>query len=192
MTKFLIILLHLFISDVYAIDKAEYDIVIFNKTIGNTIVEKKILKDGGIEYIFRSNAAAKVFFKERTSSADISVIYKNGVMHSANCNYERDGEKFYVEMKKVNEFYEIKNNDKFIKEQNPINFSVTKLFFEEPIGIDKVWVERLSEYTDLEKIDEHKYRVEVEGKYNFYTYENAVLVEYMNKNIVNVYMHLNG
>lgn len=186
MTKFLVILLHLFALHVFATDKTEYDIVIFNKTIGNTVAEMKVLKDGSVEYIFNSNAEAKVFFRERTSAANVSVLYKDGVMHSANCNYERDGEIFYVKMKKNDDRYEIENNGEILKEKNPILFSATKLFFEEPIGVDKVWIERLSKYEDVEKVDDHKYRVQVEGKYNFYTYENGILIEYMNKNIVNV------
>lgn len=188
MPKFLLIFF-LFIQ-FPAVEKAAYDIRILNKTIGDTFTQKNEIEDGSVEYIFKSKAKARVFFKERTSEADVKVIYKNGLMMSATCKYERDGAWEFVKMNRVNGVYEIDNNGEKIVEKNPIKFSVTKLFFEEPLGVQKVWIERLSEYVDLEKIEDHQYRVKVEGKYNFYTYENGKLVEYMNKNIVNVYMNL--
>lgn len=185
-----LLILFLFFSQLFTDEKAEYDVMIWNKKIGKTFVEKNKLSDGSIEYIFKTNANAKVFFRERTSQADVSIIFKDNELKSGSCKIERDGDWQYVEMKKVNGVYEIDNNGEKLIERNSIPFSVTMLFFEEPVGIDKIWVERLSEYTTVEKVDEHKYKMKVDGKYNFYTYENGKLVEFMNKNIVNVYMNL--
>jgi hypothetical protein len=167
-----------------------YDIVIFGNVIGEAQAQRQNLEDGSIRYSFKSNAKAKVFFRDRTSQADVSIIYKNDKLKSATCKIERDGDWQFIQMERVNDIYKIDNDGEELIEENPIKFSSTMLFFIEPVGVQKIWIERLSDYASIEKVDIHKYKMKVDGKYNFYTYENGKLVEFMNKNIVNVYMHL--
>ncbi len=166
----------------------KYDIVLFNDVIGTGTANQSKNNDGSINYVLKTQAKAKVMFKERTSTSDISLNFKNNVLTSGKLKREKDGEWQDVELKYENGkhyFVEGGTKKQVIK---PIQFTTTQFFFTEPIGLKEVYVERLNEFVPIVK-DGSTYVTEIEGGTNFYTYKNGVLVEFRMKNVINVYMN---
>ena len=189
--KYLILILFIvFSTSINAEEKYVFDIVVTGNSIGKGTAIKKTLPDGRVEYSFVSDAKTKAFFKERTSHSDIKLFFKNKELLNGKYVREKDGEWQRVEIKKENGIYKIDDDGKKIEEKKPIKFTTTQFFFEEPVGIKEVWVERFSEFAPIEKVDAHTYKTKVGNSNNFYTYKNGVLQEYTIKNVVNIYMRL--
>lgn len=190
MKKLLLVLFAFLMLQLTAEEKYVFDIVVTGKSIGKGTAIKNTLSDGSIEYLFKSDAKTKAFFKERTSHSDIRLLYRNRELVHGKYVREKDGEWQRVGIKKENGVYKIDDDGKKMEERKPIQFTTTQFFFEEPVGIKEVWVERFSEFVSIEKVDAHTYKTNVDGSNNFYTYKDGKLVEYMIKNIVNIYMRI--
>lgn len=70
-----------------------------------------------------------------------------------------------------------KHPDESFELQSPIHFTAVKLYFEEPVGIDKVFSESFLAYCDLQNMGDHRYKLTLPGKrVNYYTYKDNKLV----------------
>lgn len=167
----------------------KYDIVLFNDVIGTGTANQTKNTDGSLNYVLKTNAKAKVMFKERTSTSDISMVFKNGVLSNCNLKREKDGEWQSVQIKFENgNHYFIENGVKKQVEK-PIKFTTTQFFFKEPVGVKEVYVERLNVFVPIVKEEANVYRTDIDGGANFYKYENGVMIEFRMKNVINVYMN---
>lgn len=184
---FLFLALLLFTS--IAAQNYKYDIVLFNDVIGAGTATQTKNSDGSITYTLKTNAKAKVMFKERTSTSDINMVFKSGVLSNCKLKREKDGEWQNVELKYENGSHFFIENGVKKQVEKPINFTTTQFFFKEPVGIKEVYVERLNVFVPIIKEDGNIYRTDIDGGANFYKYENGVLVEFRMKNVINVYMN---
>lgn len=166
----------------------KYNIVLFNDVIGEGIAKQSKNSDGSLNYILKTNAKAKVMFKERTNTSDISMVYKNNILASCKMKREKDGEWQNIELKyEDGKHYFIEDGSKKLVSK-PIQFTSTQFFFKEPVGVNEVYIERLNEFVPIVKSG-NVYKTVADGGTNFYTYENGKLVEFRMKNVINVYMY---
>ena len=60
----------------------------------------------------------------------------------------------------------------------PITYSMVSLYFKEPKGVDMVYSERYGEFLDIDKLEDHRYRLYLpDGREIVYNYENGNCVE---------------
>ena len=166
-----------------------YDIILFNKVIGETSAQR--VKVYGVEtYTLKSDAEATVMFKEQTSSDNIKVVVKQGALESCSMIKTKNGVTDKYSVTKGEGSYSFSKNDESRNVDGAIDFTTTELFFEEPVNRDRVFVERLGEWVEIEHLGDHEYRTKVDGSNNFYTYKDGKMVEMRIKNVVNIYMTL--
>jgi hypothetical protein len=178
-------------SSVKADEVFKYDIILFGKSIGQGIAKKSVASDGTIHYSLHTKAKAKVMFKDRTSEVDVKLTCgKDLLLKSGTLMREKDGEIQNYSFKHVNGKYLIDNDGKTVEQSQPIRYTTTHFFFEEPKNIKEAWVERLQIFVPIEKVDEHTYASKVDGGTNYYTYKNGKLVEFKTKQTITVYMNL--
>lgn len=183
------ILLFLFLLNSVAAQNYKYDIVLFNDVIGTGNANQIKNTDGTISYTLKTQAKAKVMFKERTSTSDILMVYKNDALTSCKLKREKDGEWQNVEIKFENGKHYFVENGQKQQVEKPIKFTTTQFFFKEPVGVSEVYVERLNVFVPIVKEEANVYKTVIDGGTNYYKYENGVLVEFRLKNVINVYMN---
>lgn len=109
---------------------------------------------------------------------DYNVVYENDALNNATVHITvRGHEKTNVKTEKDGSGYAYySDGDKEKSINGTIKFSIEKLFFEEPIGITKVYAEEHGEYHTLKKIAEHTYlKTAPSGHKNTYYYKDGVL-----------------
>ena len=166
----------------------EYDIILFGKSIGKGEASVKQIDAGQVQYNLYTQAEANVMFKKRTSLTDINLSYDANTLTSCNLMREKDGDIQEVEIVyKGGRHYYIEN-EKRLPVQKRITYTTTRLFFEEPVGVSEVYVERLNVFVPIEYEGDGVYKTVIEGGDNYYHYENGILVEFRLKKGVNIYM----
>ena len=166
-----------------------YDIVLFGKTIGTATVERAL--EGEVtEYRMNTSVEAKVMFKERTSSADIRLVFRNDVLQEGTVVRERDGDRTDVSITRQGQRYTVLRNGERKEQNEPIRLVSTQFFFEEPAGRQRVYVEKLGEWVDIESKGDGVYITHVDGARNTYHYRAGQMVELEMKKGVRVYMRL--
>jgi len=181
----------LFFSLFFLLIKAQtyqYDIVLFDDVIGVGTAEKKVNSDGSYNLELQTKAKAKVMFKERSSANEVSILLKNNQLIECKYQKESNGEVQDVKITFENGKYYHTDNGVTKVVEKPIKYTTTHFFFEEPVNVTEVYVERMNEFVPIVK-EGNVYKTEVDGGSNYYTYENGVLVEFRMKNVINVYMN---
>ncbi|MEZ4977813.1 MAG: DUF6134 family protein [Chitinophagales bacterium] len=187
--KSLFFFLFISLTSLSIAQNTKYSIVLFGNTIGNGVAQVAKLADGQTSYKLKTEAKAKVFFKERTSMTDIDLRFKGNVLHSCVLKRENDGEYQDIKITLENGKYYFTENGKRQAVSKAINFTTTQLFFKEPVGVKEVYVERLNIFAEIVEEEKGLYKTIIDGGDNYYRYENGVLVEFRLKKGVNVYMY---
>ena len=69
-------------------------------------------------------------------------------------------------------------DDRFALNSTELLFTTAKLYFHEPVGIQRIYSERFLQYCSLEPKGNHKYKLNLpNGRVNYYTYGDDKLVE---------------
>lgn len=124
------------------------------------------------------DVAFRVVFKYNRQT-HLNVTYKNNelVTGKSKTVMNEDLKELSEIKQKENHYSCFKHPDEKFKIHSSIPFSTVKLYFIEPIGIDKIFSESYLTYCKLEKVGEHKYKLSLPGnKTNYYTYKNEKLV----------------
>ncbi len=67
-------------------------------------------------------------------------------------------------------------DDRFILQDTHLQFTTAKLYFQEPVGVHRVYSERFLQYCSLEQQGDHHYKLSLpSGKTNYYTYKDSKL-----------------
>lgn len=109
-----------------------------------------------------------------------STVYLNDILwHSKVLSEVGKKGKNISEVKKTKEGYVYtKNSDKPISINQSISFSVERLFFDEPIGLSKVFSEEKGEFHKIETSGTHQYtKTAPNGHKSVYHYKNGILVK---------------
>lgn len=189
MTRLLTILCILLVTDSLSAQTMVYDIVLFGNTIGTATVERS-LQGRRAEYRMMSSAETTVMFKTHTSSADIRLVFEDDVLHEGTVVRERDGERTDVSITRQGKRYTVLRNGERVEQDEAIDLVSTQFFFEEPAGQQRVYVEKLGEWVDIEPQGDGVYITHVDGARNTYHYQAGRMVELEMKKGVRIYMRL--
>ena len=88
--KTLLLSVFLILSLVVVAQKKTYDVELFGKKIGSTVVER-IDKGGGVvQYKLSSNSEVNILFTHKTSIMVFDITYKDGKLLSSYCKNVKD------------------------------------------------------------------------------------------------------
>lgn len=155
----------------------KYDIVLFDKKIGETTVSR-FEKEGGFTlYKLHSQSEAKFLFITKKSRMNADIWYKDGELYSSSFYVNNDEGEVLQKAKKWMNGYELDRNGVKRNLRHSIRHSSIQLYFSEPTILTAIFSERLGEFFDLEKIAPSEYKSVIKNVSSFYRYTNGKLVE---------------
>ena len=161
-----------------AAQKNTYDVLLFGKKIGTTVVERTDKGNGEIIYTLVNSTEVNILFTHKTSSLNFSVIYKNGQLFSSYCKNVKDDVAEIATVLWDGTKYVIKKGEEVFQINQPLDFSAIVLYFVEPVGKTKIFSERLGQFCNFVKLSNGEYQNKLDnGVTNTYRYHNGVLLE---------------
>ena len=144
-------------------------------SIGYLKAEREQVKDNEYYYI-NSNTEFRVLFR-----FNLNYQYKNeyrkGRLYSAsakNSLNQKDRDQSSIIWQNNHYLLRVNNKSVKLKEQD-IWFTVSKLYYTEPIGINTIFSERFGEFLTLDRLAKNKYALtKPDGRKNIYFYDEGI------------------
>ena len=156
--------------------KHVYDVELFGKKIGSTIIERIDKGNGEVEFRLNSSSHVNIVFTKKSSEMYTDVVYKNGKLFSSYCKNVKDDVAEVVTIAWDGVKYVIKKGGDVLQLSRPIEFSALVLYFSEPLGLTKIFSERLGQFVDFKNISRGVYECVLEnGVTNTYRYRNGIM-----------------
>lgn len=155
----------------------QYDIVLFNRKIGETSVSKIDKGDGVTLYKLNSRSEAKVLFITKHSYMNADIVYKNGELYSSSYYTNNDEGEVLQKVVKTADGYDLDRNGTKRNLRRAIRHSIVQLYFSEPSVLTSIFAERLGEFIEFEKVAPAEYKSVVKNVSSYYRYANGKLVE---------------
>ncbi len=187
---YFLLLLFVFNSISATAQVRHYDIELFGDVIGEIITQKKNISDTEYELSYRSKAEATVFFISTKTDVRAKILFKDNYVNTGYILRKKNDESQEIHCKWNGSDYTIINNDVKSIETQKIYYCSTNFFFQEPVNIKKVYIERLGVFEEIEHLGNHQYLTKVDGGTNLYTYKNGVLQSLKSKKGISIYMTL--
>ena len=158
--------------------KHVYDIMLLGEKIGWAIAERIDKGAGVVEYKLNSSSQAHIFFVDKTSTLTYDVIYKNGKLFSSYCKIVKDDAVEVVNILWDGTKYIVKKGEEQFEMATPIDFSALTMYFEEPVGRNGFFSERLARSVEFIRNGKGVYSCRLDnGVLNIYRYQNGRLYE---------------
>ncbi len=171
--------------------KHVYDVELFGKKIGQTIVERIDKGNGEVQFKLQSKSDVNILFTHKTSVMNTDVIYKDGKMISSYCKNVKDGVTEIVSVAWNGTKYLIKKGEEVLQLSQLIDFSSIQLYYVEPVGRTKIFSERMGQICSFAKTAEGEYECKLaNGITNIYRYKKGVLYELEMSKGASVFMKL--
>ena len=168
-----------------------YDVELFGKKIGTTVVERVDKGNGEIEYKLNSNSEVNILFTKKTSMMVMDVVYKNGQMVSSYVKNVKDDVTEVATILWDGAKYVIKRGEESLVLSQSIDFSNALLYYFEPKGRTRIFSERLGQFCAFKTIDAGVYECkQTNGVDNIYRYKNGLLYELEMSKGASVFMRL--
>ena len=157
--------------------KYTFDVILMNKKIGEMNLQKLSSADGD-RYVINSESEAKVLFVKENAKVSFDVLYKLGSLVKSLYTSDKKKENITTIVEKTGGEYNISHNgNKHLLKDN-ISFSSVMLYFTEPKGITKVFVERIGEFLPLKNVAYGVYEyLQPDGTKSIYRYSKGILKE---------------
>jgi hypothetical protein len=160
--------------------KSTYIISAAGKKIGK--INTSLVKLGDTEtYEVVSEVDFKVLWTSYNRKTENVAVFENGILITSSSGVYmdhvlEDSSSMYLDENKYTCFRS--PDQKFVLENQQLTFTTVMLYYNEPVGVEKIYSERFLDYCPIEKLDEHKYKIYLpNGKQNYYTYVNGILTE---------------
>lgn len=155
----------------------KYKIMWKDKKVGQ-IDASKIIKDNITHYKISANAKINVVFSYHIDFLT-QCAYSGKKMTSSYSNYKLNNKlKNETTINYYNSAYTCDNCEDFDSTITSIGFSISKLYFVEPLSPGAVFSERFGEYVLLKKESDHTYKMNLpNGHHNTYYYKKGKLVK---------------
>ncbi len=171
--------------------KHTYDVELFGKKIGSTIVERIDKGNGELEYKLTSNSSVNILFTHKTSVMNMDVIYKNGQLISSYVKNVKDDVTEVVTILWDGAKYIIKKGEETLQLKQQVEFSNSLLYYFEPKGRTRIFSERLGQFCAFKTIGNGVYECKLDnGVDNIYRYKNGLLYELEMSKGASVFMKL--
>jgi hypothetical protein len=168
----------LFFSLLLSAQKHIYDVELFGKKIGTTVVERIDKGNGEVEFKLNSSSEVNILFTRKTANMNLDVVYKNGKLFSSYVKNVKDEVTEIVTMLWDGTKYIIKKGQEALQLNANIDFSSVHLYFTEPKGRSQIFSERLGQFCSFTNLSAGVYKCKLDnGVENIYRYRNGVLYE---------------
>ena len=168
-----------------------YDVELFGKKIGSTVVERIDKGNGELEYKLTSSSSVNILFTHKTSSMNMDVIYKNGQLISSYVKNVKDDVTEVVTILWDGAKYIIKKGEETLQLKQQVDFSNSLLYYFEPKGRTRIFSERLGQFCAFNTIGSGVYECKLDnGVDNIYRYKDGVLYELEMSKGASVFMKL--
>ncbi|MCX6199362.1 MAG: hypothetical protein NTY88_09100 [Bacteroidetes bacterium] len=168
-----------------------YEIHLFGKKIGQTIVERIDKGNGEVQFKLQSKSDVNILFTHKTSVMNTEVNYKDGKMISSYCKNVKDGVIEIVSVAWNGTKYLIKKGEEVLQLNQVLDFSSIQLYYVEPTGKTKIFSERIGQICSFVKTAEGEYECKLaNGITNIYRYKKGVLYELEMSKGASVFMKL--
>jgi hypothetical protein len=177
-TKILLSTLLLILSLAAASQKKSlyFDILQNGKKVGRMNFQEA--SSGKIDSLKMESTVNSKLIWAITSEAREMAVFSDGVLQESSIYRKLNGnEKANKRHRAVNGKYIITHgtNSKETKTY-PITYNMLSLYSNEPVDISKVYSDNFESTLDIEKIEDHKYKVTLpDNNYNYYLYKDGVL-----------------
>ena len=125
-------------------EQLQFDVILMNKKIGEMVLTKT-KEQKGERYILESESSAKVLFVKKDSKVSFNVLFNNGFLENSLYNSEKKDENIITKVSSTGGQYNVNYNDQTFALKGNIAFSSILLYFKEPIGVSKIFVERIGD-----------------------------------------------
>ena len=168
-----------------------YDVELFGKKIGSTVVERIDKGNGEIEYKLTSNSQVNILFTKKTSAMNMDVIYKNGQLISSYVKNVKDDVTEVATVLWDGARYVIKKGEETLVLKQAVDFSNILLYYFEPKGRSSIFSERLGRLWGFTPLGNGVYECKLDnGVDNIYRYKDGLLVELEMSKGASVFMKL--
>lgn len=151
-----------------------FDIILLGKKIGAVQAERRILPDGAEKYTIRSSSYAKVLFTERQSEMVQESIFARGELLSAYTINKVDGETEEIRVRKNGLQYVVDKKREQVLISDKIVHSAVWMYFHEPVNIQRIFSERMGQFSSLTCISPGQYTYTVtDGATNIVKYKGG-------------------
>jgi Tol biopolymer transport system component len=154
-----------------------YDIFVSNNKIGEVLASKNS-KGGLITYSVQTNLSFRLLEKYDVNY-QLSSSYKNNYLtESALKNIVNGKLEDDVHIKWDGQQYTGQANKKTVSFKEKIKYSIAKLYFHEPIGIERVFSEKFTDFQKIKTQNPNEYTLFLEdGSKTHYKYLNGICTE---------------
>lgn len=132
-------------------------------------------------YEILSSVSFKVLWKRYHRRTSNLVVFQRGSLSTSNSGvYMNDELQDSTSLSKEPDYYRLFKypDDHDLLNDTELDFSTAKLYFQEPVGIQRVYSERFLQYCELEAQEGHRYKLSLpDNKTNYYTYKDQQLVK---------------
>lgn len=165
-------------GNLFAQDFLKYDVLLFGKKIGSTVVQREADSKGMTRYQLNHRSEINLLFAKKKSALDFNVTYLHQQLINSSVESIKDGVREMVNVVKDGSKYVIENGLKKSLVNGVIDFSAIHLYFSEPGNRTSIFSERLGEFCTFRKAKDGSYICELEnGVLNIYRYRDGVLNE---------------
>ena len=155
----------------------KYEVILLNKKIGDLNVSKTN-SNGTERYLLNSESMAKVLFMKQSSKINFDVLFNSGSLVKSLYIIEKDDEHIRTQVHKEDNLYKVNSNNTMSSLKENIRFSSVMLYFKEPVGVSKVFIERIGGFVTITKSAANQYEYQQpDGTKCIYRYQSGVLKE---------------
>lgn len=161
--------------------KLNYLIYNNDNEIGEISAEK-FLKEGVTNYVLQTDVSTKKLISIEAKYI-LKTKYKDKrLVYSFMRNYTNGKEQSYAELLWNGKYYQISQTHKEgdhekLEGIDEINYSVARLYFDEPLEHDSVFSEKFANFFPLTQVDDHSFELKLPDGRNIYHYENGICVK---------------
>jgi len=185
----LYILINVVFLNVVVSQERVYNVFFLGNKIGEVLVNKQVENNKRI-YFFNSKTDFQYLFVKMKTKATTDLVYENDVLLEANVLRIKNEEKEELNYRFKNKKYIVsgKKEDYYIDKK--IKYCTANFFFEEPVNVEEVFVERFDYFVKIINLGNHQYKTYVDGGTNVYTYKNGVLQGVVSKKGLSIQIKL--
>lgn len=172
-----LIMISLTLGSTLSAQNLQYEVILMNKKIGDMSVTKTNSEHGD-RYILNSESMAKVLFIKQSSKVNFDVLYNSGGLVKSLYISEKKDDNITTKVHKEDLLYKVNSNNTLSNFKENIAFSSILLYFKEPVGVSRIFIERLGAFLPLKKTGTGQYEyLQPDGTTSIYRYKAGVLHE---------------
>jgi hypothetical protein len=164
-----------------ASNETTYDILHGDKIIGKVIVSEE---NNGEHYIrhLKSESSARFIFSIKVKTSYKITRNKNGDIIDGEgfreANMGNQDVQAHTRLLTPNKYSVQRNGEAWIRENQPIEFCVADMYFEEPVGRSTIYSNMYGQDLKLVHEGDHRYHlITPDNKGSYFVYKNGVLTE---------------